>query len=233
MNAISALFSGSQPQPWQKPRFEQPSPTKASDLTLLGTDSRGRDFYRYKGSELIERYAHVDGDRQVLPDGPIVPVDGQPGMWRTFDIVAPGSFEAAKAGKVRHIAPKPHRPVDSLAHLFTPRNTAVMRDGDHAVAPPSGPAAMLAALAKDGVQVALSTDGASLAVSTSGGSLAAGGRNVPDVLRLIDRAGALILAHLRGEPLTCTVTKHKTPQPAVSIALGGAPICADCLDGAA
>jgi hypothetical protein len=227
MNVISSILSRST-KAWERPVWTTPMVTPASALAPLGRDFRGRKWFSHRGFELVERPKLLDEERDILPDGIIVPIDDETGRrFRQFDVMAPGSYAAATVVSVRQ--PKPpraHRPIDALAHLFT-RNTAVMRGGDHAIAPPAGPAAMLAALARDGAQVGLSTDRETLIVSTSGGRL------IPGVLELVDRAAPLLLSYLRGEPLSCTATKHKTPEPAISIALGGTPACARCLDGAA
>lgn len=214
---------------WERPTFEMPMLTPERDLTFLGTDRGGRRWFAHKRyGELVEGRT-VDATRQELPNSVLVEIDHN--TFRLFgNVSAPGTFERLTNTVDRPVRPpKPHRPVDALGHLFltaprperiaaSPQAVTVRAAEDQA----RGPAAILERLSRAGATVRLSTDRLDLVVTTSGGILGAG------VLELIDRAGPLLVAHLNGEPLACTVSKHKGSVLATTFALGGAPWCGDC-----
>lgn len=210
---------------WEAPQFVMPMPVPASALKELGIDGGGRHFFASKYGECIEGLV-VDASTRELPNTLLVEVG--PNQFRTFgSFAAPGTFERLQSAAPRvPKPPMPHRPVDVLAHLFliTRRPERHDRFGivAEAEADARGAPGILGRLARKGATVRLSTDRAALVVTTSGGHLG------PGVLELVDRAGPLLLAHLRGESLACTVSKHKTPAHAVSVALGGAPWCGEC-----
>ncbi len=88
----------------------------------------------------------------------------------------------------------------------------------------SGPGPILEHLKRQGYDVTLSADGSSLVVSAE--------RYGPGIAELVDIAGGLLLASLQGEPLLCSVSNHRKPTEAVTIALGGTPYCGSCKAGA-
>jgi hypothetical protein len=222
---------------WAAPQFEQPELLDERDLEPLGTQLGVRIFRHRKSTrygELRERRG-VLTEAQPLPNAALIEQRAADGSrtWRAFDCTPPGEMARIASRPVRvPKAPPPHRPVDSLAHMPMAARRPERAFGSvvgvgilPAEDAARGPAQILARLDRAGVAVRLSTDRIALVVSTSGGHLA------PGLLDLVDRAGPLVLAHLRGEPLMCTVGQHEPPAPGISVALGGAPICGECLDG--
>lgn len=226
-------------RPWKPPTIEAPYPIDASELRSLGTDKRGRVWWSHPLGELMERPRPMT-EADILPNAPYAQERvGDERTYRVFSVNAPGSFAAFEASTVAsRKPPAPSKPADALAYsgLADARSERI-------VAPPSrdtlalssvrggvyggrpavrGPEAILARLAERGSVVTLSADRAGLVVS------APGGRPAPGVTQLVALAHPLLLAHLQGTPLTCTVTKHKTPTPATTIAVGGAPWCGEC-----
>lgn len=200
-------------------------PISFRQLTPLGADRGGtRHWYRYQDYELAERGQLIDETRQALPDGYVV--EEEPGLWRGFDVFPVGTFAMNAAAPVRTPKPpKPDRPVDGLGlaslvnvtsgHYF-PKGSTIR-----------GPGQIIARLAVAGAKVRLSEDGANLIVEC------AGGRPRYGVVPLVEAAKPLLVAYLAGKPLTCVARKHAKHVEAVSIAVGGAPICGDCLGGVA
>lgn len=254
MNTIERLIQTIHAEPWKKPELDHPAAIKQSDLEeLLGT-ARGRQWYRTKrwnGAELSERPALLN-DRATLPDLPVLQVekDGRT-YWRTFEISPPGTFAGLDRVFVRRAPtlPKAHRPVDLLGlawlaerqpeRIFAPvtggaggeaavlgaalRKGGVRPDIRPAQPPARGAEAILERLRGAKAEVRLSASGDRLVVTASDGRPQAG------VVELVNMAERLLIGYLRGAPVPCEVTNHKTPVPAVTIVLGGAAACADCL----
>lgn len=127
--------------------------------------------------------------------------------------VPPGTFaqltdKRAKAARMdaRHDAPRPVRVAPS-----------------HRLKEATGPAAIIERLARRGVTVALTADGQHLDIRSRGGRL-----DLPD-RDYLEAIAALLWAHLAGEPLTCAIGTHKAPVPAVTLLVGGAPACEECI----
>ena len=89
---------------------------------------------------------------------------------------------------------------------------------------PRGPAAILEQLAKRGIRVIATGDGA-VAVFAEAGRLDVATRDA------ITAALPLLRAYLHGTPLLCSLPNHVggTPPQAVTLCLGGAPACAECV----
>jgi hypothetical protein len=88
-----------------------------------------------------------------------------------------------------------------------------------------GPEAIIARLGKRGVRLSLSPTKEFLVVEAPGGRLFDAEREA------VDKAARLLLAHLAGSPLGCALGHKGEAPPAVSIALGGAPMCEAHLRG--
>lgn len=89
----------------------------------------------------------------------------------------------------------------------------------------AGPAAIVALLAKRGIELRLSEDGSWMyAVAKRGIS--------QDLRDLIRDAGPLLHAHLQGDPLPCVLPGHKDVPLATTLAVGAAPMCQAHADGA-
>lgn len=239
MNARSLLMG--RKAEWTKPSFDMPMIIGKRDLEPLG-EFRGRQWYRHKTGELQERPGTLS-DRDILPNTVIleIEVDGER-RWRAFDVSAPGTFEGLRRTPVRGPKPPaPHRGIDALAmtHLgqSQPERIVAFDSGSKlaslsplgsapAVKPAQPPArgaeAVIERLRKAGAGVYLSTDRQHVILTSSGGRPAAG------VVELFAAAQPLILAHLLGGPLLCTVNDHrKGDDPtAVTLLVGGAPACA-------
>jgi hypothetical protein len=231
---------------WERPRFEQPMLFDGHRMTLLGTDRRGRYWWSDpKYGELVERGV-VDATREVLPSLPIARVDGADGdLYMSFEVMAPGSFEAAMAIVPRKPKPEPdHRPVDVVAatHLGArvperitaitpPRVSAdpnplspvatppIIKPAEEA---PRGAAAIIDRLASKKANVSLAADVEHLVVTCEDGRPAAG------VVELVEKSAPLIVAWLQGTPLTCVVSQHAEPVEAVTIAFYDTPWCGSC-----
>jgi hypothetical protein len=210
-----------------------------SQLRPLGTDRRGRQWLSGPMGEYEERPRKLT-ESDVLPNAALVEekVDGVR-SFRVFSVHEPGTFARLQAAPVPGPKPPaPPRPVDAL--LFS--DLAGSRS-DRIVAPPSrdtlaptsarggliagrpavrGPEALLGRLAERGTVVTLSADRAGLVVT------APGGRPAPGTAQLVALAHPILLGHLRGEPLMCSVTAHKSPTPATTIAVGGSAWCGEC-----
>jgi hypothetical protein len=223
--------------------FHQPVPVRAVDLEALGT-YRGRRFYRHPDLGELE-YAGTYGPDAELPNLAIVTETDADGR-ETFTGYASrdeGTYADLSSAPVRAPRPKPaHRPVDAIggaalaarkperiigAGVSTSLLGPAVRRGDldyidRGEPPAIGPAALIARLAKAGATVTLDATSEHLVVTSSGG------RPGPGVRELVTAAGPLLVAYLRGEPMTCTVSRHKPPAEAVTIALGGAPWCGQC-----
>lgn len=197
----------------------------------------------WRPSAEVEVTGRVFEALDPLPPGPILRRPDR----RYAELVEhrSGTFEALRAEPKPPKPPKPHRPADALALL-----TVLARTTEHVVArapstaggtlvrprrpeergpyirpaagPIRGPEAILAALAKRGVLVGLNADRTALVVTGPGG------RVTLDPRAVIEAAGPLLLAYLKGSPLHCTVTVHAEPVDAVTIALGGSPWCGEC-----
>jgi hypothetical protein len=238
-----------------------PAPTmpitiSESELTPLGTFA-GHEFYRHtRWGQLRERLDRVSGDVE-LPNLPVIEErDGDLFVFRVFDLLDPGTFERLTAPRPK-AAPVPSRPVDGLHGVAgLDRRPEVMvnagtgsrlgmltggtigetievarqpREGFYKPPTPAirGAKAILAYLEKKGASLVLAPDRASFYVTGPKGKLP------PLVRDVVNATAPLLLAHLRGEPLSCALP-HTGPAPeAVTLLLGGAPACAACMDGAA
>lgn len=88
-----------------------------------------------------------------------------------------------------------------------------------------GPEEILRALARKGIGLELSPDRQYIIPRAPGGEV------MHTEAQLLRDATPLLLGHLRGEPLVCVVTKHSTPEIAVTVLVTGAPSCAACAKG--
>jgi hypothetical protein len=227
VNALSTLIRG-QSKPWERPVFDMPALTSERDLTFLGADRGGRRWFSHKRYGEMAEGPIVDASRQELPNSVLVEIG--PDKYRLYgSLSAPGTYQRLTSMAVRAPKPpKPHRPVDALGHLWlvaprSQRPSATVVGGRGAEPEPAaGPAGILERLAQAGATVRLSTDRTALVTTTSGGALG------PGILELVDRVGPMLVAHLNGTPLACTVSKHDRPTPATTYALGGAPWCGIC-----
>ncbi|HEX7400172.1 MAG TPA: hypothetical protein VF302_10410 [Candidatus Limnocylindrales bacterium] len=91
-----------------------------------------------------------------------------------------------------------------------------------AVTRPRGAEAIIGYLRGRGVELSLSTDGAHVLPRSLAGRMFSNDR------ALLDRAGPLLVAYLAGAPLRCMAGKHDNgvADTAVTIAVGGCPMCA-------
>ena len=94
---------------------------------------------------------------------------------------------------------------------------------------PRGAEAIIAALRQKGITLALSADGRYVVPASKGGRMFGSDRD------LITLTADLLRAHLAGAPLVCQVGPHEkgTDATAVSVAVGGCPVCAAHLAGGA
>jgi hypothetical protein len=94
---------------------------------------------------------------------------------------------------------------------------------------PRGPEAIIRALRSKGITLALSADGRYVIPSADGGRMFRPERD------LLDTTHDLIRAHLAGTTVVCQVGTHDkgTDATAVSVLVGGCPVCADHLAGGA
>jgi hypothetical protein len=228
-STVGLLSTLTGPRQWEAPSFDMPALTNPADLKPLGTDRMGRKWFSHKKyGEMVET-AELEASWQPIPNSVIVEVGRD--LFRTFaPPVAPGTYDRLMNAAIR--VPRPpaaHRPVDAIGLLFLGRArpervAASMKTIDirPAEGPVRGAAQILDRLKRAGATVRLATDKLALVVTTSGGHLG------PGVLELVDRTAPLLVAHLNGSPLACTVSKHKTPALATTYALGGAPWCGEC-----
>ena len=233
------------PKPWKAPHFDQPMLVKARDLKPLG-EIRGYRWYtlaRFDG-ELCERPQRLT-DRDVIPNMVIAQHDekGAERSYSVLDAFAPGSFAKFAAEPARRFGPPTPAPlklVDALPALHAPRarvkipqrlggsSTGIM-DGstEPLVHAPKvrlfGVAAIVADLGRRGVVVSLATDRASVVVRSRTDILS----HDANLVQFVRDAGPLLLGHLRGEPLRCTVGAHDKDidDTAITILVGGAPCC--------
>lgn len=213
------------------------------DLEKLG-EVRGQAYYRHPKGELVADRGTLRDDRDVLPDRPYLQADAD-GI-RTYQAMrwlAPGSYERIVNAPAPTITQaKPLRPVDALAgHPLLDRGAEVV------VAPPAsrvalpsdarmpavlgtrrvrGAAQIVDRLARKGIVVGLDTTRTALVVTGPDGYGAG-------CAALVRDAAPLLVAHLRGEPATCTVTEHEPPAEAVTTTVGGALACQPCMTGVA
>ncbi|HEY5473405.1 MAG TPA: hypothetical protein VIK32_09485, partial [Candidatus Limnocylindrales bacterium] len=89
-----------------------------------------------------------------------------------------------------------------------------------------GPEAILAHLRRKGVVISLAADKVHLLVQTEGGHPLMLGQRA-----LVEASALLLVAFLRGEPLTCGVkwAHAKGTDTAITLLVGGCPCCAACL----
>jgi hypothetical protein len=231
-------------KPWTAPSFDMPRLMSEAEVSDFLGELRGSRWFRHRTlGELCERTKML-GERDVLPDRPMVQVD-QDGEthWRVFDVFEPGTFARLSSTPVR--APKlpaPHRGLDALAMTFLgagqpERIFATAARGDvlnplsrtgtkPAIKPAEPPArgaqAIIDRLASKGLTVSLSADGQYIVPAARGGRPAAG------VVELLTAMAPLILAHLRGGPLLCAVGPHRAGEDptATSLMVAGCPSCA-------
>lgn len=229
-STVGLLSTLTGPRQWERPEFEMPMPTMALDMKELGVDRGGRHWFSHKKyGECIEGQL-IDATNQVLPNSLIVEVG--PDKFRSFGSwAAPGTFERLVNTPGRApIQPKPLKAID-MRELYAPTrsrpqriiaSTSAVRVRS-AVEPAKGPAGILGDLAGAGINVALAADREHLAVSTQGGIL------LPDLTGVVDTFDRLLVAYLRGAPLACEVNEHKRPVEAVTVIVGGAAACAECV----
>ena len=139
-------------------------------------------------------------------------------VYRVFDVFAPGAYDAALAGPATR-APRAPRP-QTIDALDGPMVQPALQTFSGWKA--RGAVDILNRLESKGYSVALSADSASLVVTSDRA------HERPGVREALAIAGPLLVGHLRGEPLTCTVSAHKKPAVATTFALGGAPWCGTC-----
>jgi hypothetical protein len=224
--------------------YSQPTPIAAGDLIELGSWRGSRWFSHPRHGDLREGPT-VDGFG-ILPSSLVIEfIDGSDRYWRTFEAFEAGTFETLAADTPRPPRPaKPHRPIDALSlawladrhpeRIFAaaPRPGPIgpigrgspidIRPGEP---PARGAEAIIARLARSGTEVRLAADRRHIVVT------APGGRPGPGVVELVNLAERLLVGHLLGgAPVACEVTAHPTPVPAVTVLLGGALACADCLE---
>ncbi|HEY5434922.1 MAG TPA: hypothetical protein VIK13_06795 [Candidatus Limnocylindrales bacterium] len=240
-------------KPWAAPHFDQPMLVKARDLKPLG-EIRGYLWYtlaRFDG-ELCARPQRLT-DHDVIPNAIVAQHDekGAERSYSVLDAFAPGSFAKYAAEPARRFGPPtpaPLRLVDALPALHAPRArvkipqrlggslTGIVDDGRAPLA--HGPkvrlfgvAAIVADLGRRGIVVGLATDRAAVVVRSRTDILA----HDANLVQFVRDAVPLLLGHLRGEPLRCTVGTHGTGTDATAVTLlvGGAPCCQTCLAGGA
>lgn len=234
------------PKPWKRPHFDAPVVVKARELRPIGT-LRGYRWWTLPGridGELCERPKRLT-DADALPDGILVQHDddGEQRTYSVFDLFAPGSFAQYEKAppRIGPPTPAPLRLVDALPALHAPRarvkipqrlggsSTGIM-DGstEPLVHAPKvrlfGVAAIVADLGRRGVVVSLATDRASVVVRSRTDILS----HSASLVQFVRDAVPLLLGHLRGEPLRCTVGAHDKgiDDMAITILVGGTPACA-------
>ncbi len=201
----------------KRPTLGSPVLINVRDLEPLGT-YRGRSWFVHrKYSELVavrtqpiteappDKYVSEDGDERTI-----------------YDRADSGTFARLSAPVPAMPGAKPSRPVDALGGqmLLDRQMSYGIGSEPYSI---RGAANIIDRLAvKMGATVTLDTTRTALVVSGPGGQ-------APGVAVLIDAARPLLVAYLRGEPVTCTVTKHETPAQAVTVVTGGALACAVCI----
>lgn len=220
VNASSLLRTFTIGKSTELPVFDQPSPIDPSQVHYLG-EARRKKFYTHEkyGCEFVA--GRLLSDRDEAPNRLLIVGTDADGA-RVYTPLAPvpvGSFEAAQAAApVR--PPKPSLPVDSMGRMFLAPSKS--RPGAPAA---RGAEAIIRMLATKRASVSLSRDGLYFVVTSPGG------RAGPGVAELAEAGAALILAHLQGHPLPCAGDHKGVAPEAVTLALGGAPLCSKCVSG--
>ena len=256
MNAPTSTITHvpTEPKRWRAPEFTQPVVVKPRDLKPLG-ELRGYHWFRVAqyDAEWAERLVRLS-DADTLPDGLLIQYDDHgERSYSRLDVFAPGSFAKFTAEPPPRFGPpvpKALRAVEAIPIVFapTPRRAvpkkAVAGRADMIIAvedeygqPPipvkvapkakvRGPEAILAHLRRKGVVLALAADKVHLLVQTEGGHPLMLGERA-----LVEASAPLLVAHLRGEPLTCGVkwAHAKGTDTAITLLVGGCPCCAACL----
>ena len=225
-------------KPWTAPDLTEPLLIDAGELEELG-ERRGSRWFAHRRYGELEQLPKVYGPLDILPNGPLtqhLDDDGER-SFRAYRLHAPGTF--ATPEPVRKPRPvQPARVVDALdlAPSLAGRPERVMLPpgispvAPSAIVPPKparrGPESILRVLRSKGIECHLAATGELYAT-------AHGGKAMASHRQLIEDARPLLTAYLAGAPLRCALAHKGEPPEAVTLAVGGAPICADHLDGKA